>query len=124
MIRVTRIAAITKPSTGEMTSEVSCLVNDAHLTAEKLPTDAIPAPTRPPIKAWVELLGSPKNQVMRFHVIAPRSAAMITTIPALKESVLAIVLATFEWKRSTVTSAPRRLKTDDSATAWPAVRAR
>src|SRR4030081_580228 len=101
MIRVTRIAAITKP-----------------------PTDAIPAPTRPPIRACVELLGSPKNQVMRFHAMAPSRAAMTTTIPALKERVLAIVLATLEWSTRTVTRAPRRLKTDDSATAWVALSAR
>src|SRR6202165_1776934 len=121
---VTRIAAITKPRSGEITSEVSCFVNDDQRTAEKLPIEATPAPTRPPIRAWVELLGSPKNQVIRFQAIAPRRAAMMTTIPALKESVLAIVLATLEWNTSTVTRAPRRLKTADRATAWPAVRAR
>jgi len=96
---VTSTAAITKPSSGETTSEVICLLNDAHLTAEKLPTDATPAPTRPPMTAWVELLGSPKNQVTRFQAIAPRRAAMTTTIPALKESVLAIVLATFRMEQ-------------------------
>ena len=29
----------------------------------------------PPISAWLELEGSPTNQVMRFHVIAPTSPA-------------------------------------------------
>jgi len=38
--------------------------------------------------------------------------------------VLAIVLATLECSTSTVTRAPKRLNTDDSTTAWAALRAR
>src|SRR5438270_3745051 len=49
---------------------------------------------------------------------------MITTIPALKESVLAMVFATLEWRTRTVNSAPRRLNTAESSTAWVAFSAR
>jgi hypothetical protein len=37
------------------------------------------APINPPIKAWEELLGSPKYQVKRFHRMAPSSVARITS---------------------------------------------
>jgi hypothetical protein len=36
------------------------------------------APAYPPIKAWEELLGRPKYQVMRFQETAPRSPHRIT----------------------------------------------
>src|SRR5579859_4802617 len=56
--------------------------------------------------------------------MAPRSAAMTTTIPALKARVPPIVLATLEWITRTVTRPPRRLKTAAIATAQPGVSAR
>ncbi len=33
-----------------------------------------PAPIKPPIRAWEELLGNPSHQVMRFHTMAPTRA--------------------------------------------------
>src|SRR3954468_4116140 len=39
------------------------------------------APTRPPIRAWEDDEGSPKYQVIRFHAIAPISAAKTTCSP-------------------------------------------
>ena len=39
------------------------------------PLDAIADPTRPPISAWDELDGSPKNQVTMFQAIAPSRPA-------------------------------------------------
>ena len=56
---VSRTAATTNPIGGEMTSEVNCLLNADHLMALRLPTEATPEPTRPPISACVELLGRP-----------------------------------------------------------------
>jgi len=43
-----------------------------------------PAPMRPPISAWEELLGRPKYQVMIFQIMAPPRAAsikMLSTMP-------------------------------------------
>ena len=69
------------------------------LTAE-LPTDAIAAPISPPIRAWLELDGIVKYQVIRFQVIAPINAASTTTSPSAPAVAaagtipLAIVVAT------------------------------
>ena len=38
------------------------------------PAAEIPAPASPPIRAWDEEVGRPKNQVIRFQEIAPISA--------------------------------------------------
>ena len=54
---------------------------------------------------------------MRFHVIAPMRADSTTTRPGLMASVPAMVLETLAWKKATVTTAPRRLKTAASPTA-------
>src|SRR5204863_198567 len=81
-------------------------------------------PHRLPMSAWVELLGSPRYQVMRFHEMAPSRADITTTRPGLMASVLAMVLDTFAWKNATVTTAPTRLKTAESPTAARGERAR
>src|SRR6202034_3622540 len=39
---------------------------------------AIAPPARPPIRAWVELVGSPTSQVNTSHTIAPTTAARST----------------------------------------------
>src|SRR5437879_12844431 len=89
--KIAKIPAATKPSGGEMTRLAICLTSADHLTPPSPPAAAIPAPQRPPIKAWVELLGNPRYQVIRFHAIAPSSAAITTTSPGLIDSVLATV---------------------------------
>src|SRR5258707_113855 len=90
-----KIAAARNPTGGEMTRLVTCLPSADHLTPLNPPAAAMPDPHSPPINACVELLGSPKSQVIRFHAIAPRRAAMTTTRPGLIASVLAIVFDTF-----------------------------
>src|SRR3954447_24767893 len=45
--------------------------------------DATPAPTRPPMRAWVDDDGRPNRQVMRFQTIAPISAENTTTSPCV-----------------------------------------
>ena len=40
-----------------------------------VPTPMIVAPMRPPMSAWLLELGRPRCQVIRFQLIAPRSAA-------------------------------------------------
>ena len=109
--------AAMKPSGGEITRLASCLPRADHLTPLKPCAAAMPAPQRPPISACVELLGRPRYHVIRFHVIAPTSAAMTTTMPGLIASVLAIVFDTLAWKKATVISAPTRLKTAARPTA-------
>src|SRR2546425_5418367 len=91
--RTAKIPAARKPRGGEMTRLATCLISADHLTPPS-PAAAIPAPQRPPIKAWVELLGNPRYHVIRFHAIAPSSAAITTTSPGLIASVLAIVFET------------------------------
>src|SRR5213593_5261461 len=106
-----KAAAATKPRGGEITRLATCLASADHLTPAKPCAAATPAPHRPPISACVELLGSPRYQVTRFHAIAPSSADTTTTSPGLIPSVLAIVLETLAWKKATVTTAPMRLNT-------------
>ena len=47
-------------------------------TSELKPTFATAAPMSPPISAWDDDDGSPKNQVIAFHEIAPTSAPKTT----------------------------------------------
>jgi hypothetical protein len=46
------------------------------------PTAASTAPSSPPIRAWLDELGMPSRQVMRFQTIAPMRAAATTSCPA------------------------------------------
>src|ERR1051326_2012703 len=112
-----KTAPAMKPTGGEMTRLATCLPSALHLTPPRARAAPMPAPQRPPMSACVELLGKPRYQVMRFQQMAPRRAAMITTSPALKSRVLAIVFETLAWKNATVTTAPTRLKVADSSTA-------
>src|SRR5438094_520622 len=121
---VAKIPAAMKPRGGETTRLATCLPNAGHLTPSRPCADAMPAPHRPPIRACVELLGRPRYQVMRFHVIAPMRAESTTTRPGLMARVPAMVLETLAWKNATVTTAPRRLKTAASPTATCGDRAR
>src|SRR5205809_1057895 len=91
-----KIAAAKKPSGGEMARLATCLPSDDHLTPPRPPAAAMPEPHRPPMSAWVELLGSPRYQVMRFHEMAPSKADITTTRPGLMASVLASVHRGFE----------------------------
>src|ERR1700730_5438342 len=118
-----RAAATRKPIGGDRTSQVTTFPTSLQRTPLKPPAAAIPAPTSPPTKAWVELLGSPAYQVTRFHTVAPRSAAMMTTTVGWASS-LAIVFDTALPEEMTVTRAPIRLKTADIRTAILGERAR
>src|SRR2546423_2586904 len=122
--RIAKIPATRKPSGGEITRLATCLSNEDHFTPLSPPAAAMPAPHRPPMRAWVELLGSPRYQVSRFQEIAPSSAAITTTSPGLIASVLAIVFETLAWKNATVMTAPIRLNTAARPTAARGERAR
>src|SRR6185437_8547095 len=84
-----------------------------HWTAW-LPAAASIAPITPPISACDELDGIPKNQVSRFHTIAPvRPAATTVSVTSLVSTrPLAIVAATARDR-----NAPTRLSAPDRATA-------
>src|SRR5690348_16449917 len=84
-----------------------------HLTAWP-PAAASMAPITPPISACDELDGIPRNQVSRFHTIAPvRPAATTVSVTSLVSTrPLAIVAATARDR-----NAPTRLSTPDRATA-------
>ncbi len=68
----------------------------------------------PPISAWLELEGSPTNQVTRFQVIAPTSPARMTfsVIASWSTIPFAIVAAT-----SKDTKAPAKFRTAAMTTA-------
>ncbi|MNR57033.1 hypothetical protein D3C85_1777300 [compost metagenome] len=56
---------------------------------------AIPAPAKPPIRVCDELEGIPNHQVNKFHVMAAKRPARITSrVMKFSTTVLAIVLAT------------------------------
>ncbi len=85
------------------------------------PAAAIAAPEMPPISAWLELDGSPRNQVTRFQLIAPTRPASTTLSVTASGSTMpvAIVAAT-----AIETNAPAKFRTAASATAVRGVSAR
>ena len=82
MIHVTAsisVAAIAIPRKGASSEGTSTLsFSPPHLTTSK-PAAATAEPRMPPIRAWLELEGSARYQVTRFHVIAPTRPARITS---------------------------------------------
>jgi hypothetical protein len=68
-----------KPINGETNSEINIFHNPATRMA-CVPAAITTAPTRPPMSAWEELLGNPRNPVSRFHRMAPSMAARITCV--------------------------------------------
>jgi hypothetical protein len=114
-------AATRIPRKGAMSDGISTFsFSPAHLTTSNPPAAAA-EPIMPPIRAWLELEGSPKYQVTRFHVIAPTRPARTTSSVMISWSTipLAIVAAT-----SKETKAPRKLSTEALRTAIRGVRAR
>ncbi len=53
---------------------VTGLTTDQRITSNRPLAEAIAAPQRPPIRAWLELDGSPRRQVVRFQITAATSA--------------------------------------------------
>src|SRR5664280_1280754 len=81
------------------------------------PTLAIAAPAKPPIRAWDELVGRPKYQVMMSQAMAPIRPARITysVAAAGTTSPLPIVVATLSGKMNAAT----KLKNAAQTTASP-----
>jgi hypothetical protein len=80
MIRSISKNATMKPTIGDNTIGIRTLSTMADQFTELLEASA--APTRPPIRACDDEEGNPKYQVVRFHTMAPPSAARITTRPS------------------------------------------
>src|SRR5215203_1971227 len=78
------------------------------------PSAASAEPAMPPMSAWLELEGSPRYHVIRFHVIAPTRPASRTSreITSASTIPLATVAATFR-----ETNAPAKLRTAELSTA-------
>ncbi len=81
-----------------------------------------PAPTRPPIRACVDDEGRPKYQVIRFHVMAPSSAAITITRPCVESTppMVSLTVCATSWP----SSAPTKFITAASVRAMRGVRAR
>ena len=86
------------------------------------PARATAAPASPPMSACEELDGIPPYQVIRFHVIAPISAARITSASTLSGRTMPLPIV-----RATLTPNPKaatKLKNAAQTTAWVGVRTR
>src|SRR5919202_3719062 len=113
MSRVT-IAAPGNARAGEASDGSSTLAHRPCHCITLKPAAAIAAPATPPIRAWLELDGRPKYQVIKFQVIAPIRPASTTfrvmasglTIPC------ATVAATFSER-----NAPAKLSSAEPAIA-------
>ena len=120
---ITRIStkAIATPRNGAMSDGMSTLSFRPAQWTTSAPSAAMAEPIMPPIRAWLELDGSPTNQVMRFHVIAPTRPAMtISSVIASWSTIpFAIVAAT-----AIETNAPAKLSTAALATAARGLSAR
>ena len=101
--------------TGEVTSGMSTLSTMPWTLSAPSPAATIVAPSSPPMSAWLDELGRPSHQVMRFHAIAPMSAAatIAWVVVASSTSPAPIVLATAvpanaPMKLNAAAMAPRR----------------
>ena len=68
---------ISIPRQGAITMKTAIFSIPAYITDPK-PLLAIAAPTSPPTRVCEELEGSPRYQVIRFQMIAARTAAAIS----------------------------------------------
>ncbi len=86
----------------------------AHSTTPR-PSAMIAEPITPPISAWLELDGSPRYHVIRFHVIAPTRPArrMLSVMAAGSTIPFATVAATLKEM-----NAPTKLRIAAIATAF------
>jgi hypothetical protein len=120
-IRSISVNAMRKPTVGDSSPGLTTLSHTPCHSMTSQPAAAIAAPAIPPMSAWLELDGKPRNHVTRFQVIAPTRPARTTlnvtasgfTIP------VATVAATLS-----ETNAPAKLRMAASRTAVRGVRAR
>ncbi len=80
MLKITTMSssAAMKPTIGDPTRGRSTLPPMPERFHEPTPAATAADPSRPPMSAWLDELGIPSRQVMRFQVMAPTRAAAIT----------------------------------------------
>ena len=107
MMAIISAKATAKPTIGDRIPGMTTLSQMPFQLMTSSPDAAIADPATPPISAWLELDGRPRNQVMRFHVIAPtRPARMTLSVIASAFTIpVAIVAATAK-----ETNAPAKLR--------------
>src|ERR1043166_2541103 len=109
------------PTHGEeiMGTITLCSMVPKLITERLPPAEATPAPHRPPIKAWLELDGSPNHHVRRFQIMPPMSPPkiVVSVMNSAFTRPVAIVVAT-----AVPQKAPTNSKTAASAIPWLGVR--
>ena len=58
----------------------SIFCTDHLMTCQLFPAEARVPPIKPPIYAWLELVGNPSHQVKRFHIIPANIAQRIVRL--------------------------------------------
>src|SRR5665213_1879526 len=111
---MTAAPAATSAMKGASPAGMMTFENRPDQSTECPPESTSMAPITPPMRAWLELDGMAKYQVVTFQQMAPiRPAKMTGNVTRFcATSALAIVAATFSDK-----NAPTRLRTELSATA-------
>jgi hypothetical protein len=114
MITSISARAMRKPRIGDAIPGFTTLSQTPCHSMTSQPSAAIAAPAMPPMRAWLELDGRPRNQVTRFQVIAPtRPARMTLSVTASGSTIpFAIVAATLS-----ETKAPAKLRIAATRTA-------
>jgi hypothetical protein len=105
------------PSTGERTSGTRTLPTIPSTFRASVPDAAMTAPIRPPMSAWLDDEGMPTRHVMRFHVIAPMSAAATMIWPSSPDGVVAMPAA-IVFATAVPVRAPRKFAVADIRMAW------
>jgi len=67
------------PAIGDDTSGTITLLNTPAPWTVPRPPPATDAPSKPPMRAWLDELGMPRRQVSRFQQMAPMRAAITTS---------------------------------------------
>jgi hypothetical protein len=96
------------PMTGDATSGMRTLPTIPSICQSPMPVAASTAPSKPPMRAWLEEEGMPRRQVSRFQAIAPTSAAAMTTCPPTPGWVLTNPSPTV-WATAVPVRAPAKL---------------
>src|SRR5216684_5354525 len=77
LVAIVTVMATAMPTNGATKMKITGLVQPETMMARN-PAEAIAAPPYPPINAWDELVGSPRDNVSKFQRIAPNRPASTT----------------------------------------------
>jgi hypothetical protein len=107
--------------TGEVTIGTSTLLQMPWLSSAPVPAAMRPAPISPPMMAWLDELGMPYHQVMRFQAMAPMSAAATIAWVATPSTRMPLAI---DFATAVPANAPMKLKAAAMVTAMRGERAR